>query len=221
VGGVPIRQPVIVLDWDHNAYYHRSLLREVPVGATRVLDVGCGSGGLASELAAKVERVEALDRDPRMIAIARRRVPANVECVPADVMVHPLEPGSYDAIVSMSTLHHLPLAPALQRLATALRPGGVLAAVALPRTDLRRELPVELLSSAYHLVIGAGLAAFGDHRGPALRRSPDHNVMPVRDPELTIRQVRQEAVSVLSGVRVHRLLLWRYLLVWYRPVERA
>jgi SAM-dependent methyltransferase len=216
-----VRQPVTVLDWDHSAYYHRLLLREVPAGATRVLDVGCGSGGLASELAARVEHVEALDRDPGMIALARRRVPTNVECVPADVMDHPLDPGSYDAIVSMSSLHHLPLAPALQRLATALRPGGVLAAVAMPRTDLPRELPVELLGSAWHLVIGAGLAAFGHRRGLALRRSPDHDVMPVRDPELSIRQVRQEAVSVLPGVRVHRLLLWRYLLVWHRPVEQA
>ena len=210
-----------MLAWDHNAHYHRLLLREVPPDARRVLDVGCGAGRLAGELAAHAAHVDALDRDPTMIALARRQVPANVECVLADVLDHPLEPGSYDAIVSMSTLHHLPLVPALQRLATALRPGGVLAAVALPRTDLPRELPVELAGSSWHLLIGAWLAASGHRWSAGLRCGHDHDLMPMRAPQLTIRQVRQQAAGVLPGVRVRRLLLWRYLLVWSRPRDSA
>lgn len=210
-----------MLAWDHNTYYHRLLLREVPADAGRVLDVGCGAGRLASELAARAAHVDALDRDPTMIALARRRVPANVDCVLADVLDHPLEPGCYDAIVSMSTLHHLPLVPALQRLATALRPGGVLAAVALPRSDLPRELPVELAGSSWHLLVGAWLAASGHRRGARMRRGHDHDLMPVCDPQLTTRQVRQQAAGILPGVRVRRLLLWRYLLVWSRPIDSA
>jgi SAM-dependent methyltransferase len=208
-----------VLAWDHNAYYHRLLLREVPAGATRVLDIGCGAGHLASELAARAAHVDAVDRDPDMIARARRRVPVNVECVLADALEHPLMPGSYDAVVSMSTLHHLPLTPALQRMATALRPGGVLAAVALPRTDLPRDLPVELAGIAWHLLIGAGVAVAGGLCSAGLRRSPDHDLMPVRDPDLDVGQVREQAAALLPGVRVRRLLLWRYLLVWRKPLD--
>ena len=35
-----------VLDWDHNAYYHRLLLRQMPQPCRRVLDVGCGAGAV-------------------------------------------------------------------------------------------------------------------------------------------------------------------------------
>ena len=118
----------------------------------------------------------------------------------ADVLDYPLKPGSYDAIMSMSTLHHLPLAPTLQHLVVALRPGGVLAAVALPRTDLPRELAVELVGSAWHLLVGAGLGASAHHWGAGLRRGPDHDLIPMRNPQLSVRQVRQQATDVLPGV---------------------
>ncbi|SHG31416.1 Methyltransferase domain-containing protein [Jatrophihabitans endophyticus] len=197
-----------MLPWDHNAYYDRLLLRAVPAGAERVLDVGCGAGRLAGALAARVRHVDALDRDPTMIDAARRRVPDNVDCRLADVTTVPLPAGHYDAIVSMTALHHLPLAATLARLAEALRPGGVLAVVALPRRDLPRELPVELVASTWHHLIGLVLAAGGDRTRPGspLRHDPDHRRMPTRDAELTTRQVREQARVVLPGVHVCRLL---------------
>jgi SAM-dependent methyltransferase len=78
------------------------------------------------------------------IPAARRRAPANVTCVLADVL-EPLPADHYDAIVSITALHHVPLADALRRLAPALRPGGVLAAVVLPRSDLPRRRPPKSL----------------------------------------------------------------------------
>lgn len=208
-----------VLPWDHNAYYHRLLLRKVPAGADAVLDVGCGAGQLASKLTVRARHVDALDRDPAMIDLARVRAPVNVDCVLADVMNTDLAVGRYGAIVSMSMLHHLPLVSALPRLAEALRPGGVLAVVALPRRDLPRELPVELAATIWHHLIGLALAAGGDRTavGAGLKHSPGHDQMPMASPDLTTREIRQQAASVLPGVRVRRLVLWRYLLVWHRP----
>ena len=208
-----------VLAWDHNAYYHRLLLREVPAGADRVLDVGCGAGQLATDLATRARHVDAIDRDPAMIEAARRRAPAHVTCTLADLMDTELVGGSYDAIVSMSTLHHLPLAAALPRLAAALAPGGVLAAIALPRRDLPRELPIELAATVWHHLIGLGLAAGGNRTrlGSTLRLNPDNDQMPTRDPDLTTQQVRRQANAALPGVRVRNLVLWRYLLTWQRP----
>ncbi len=173
--------------WDHNAYYHRLLVREVPADAAHVLEVGCGAGQLASELASRARYVDALDRDPAMIEEARRRVPGNVTCDLADVTHTELAAGRYDAIVSMSALHHLPLVPALRCLAEALRPGGVLAAVALPRRDLPRELPVELVATTWHHLIAVGLAAGGNRTrlGSRLCHDPGCDQMPMRDPDLT------------------------------------
>ena len=47
-----------------------------------------------------------------------------------------------------------------------------------------------------------------------------HETMPkVLDPPLTTRQVRQHAAAALPGARVRRLVFWRYLLIWQRPIE--
>lgn len=205
--------------WDHNAYYHRLLLRHVPEGATRALDVRCGAGHLTGKLALRVGQIDALDREASMIEQARPRVPPHVRLLPADFLAYPLEPAAYDVIVSMSTLHHMPLSPALHRMAAALRPGGTLAVVALPRVDLPRELPVEAVGTAVHLLVGLGLTGASRRRSGTLRHGPDHDLMPTQDPVLTTRQVRAEARTVLPGVRIRRLALWRYLLVWHKPGE--
>jgi SAM-dependent methyltransferase len=196
------------LSWDHNAHHWPVLLRALPDRCERVLEVGCGAGDLTAVLAGRAAAVDAVDRSPRMAALARARVPAHVRVVEADVLHLDLPPGGYDAVVGMSVLHHLPLEEALRHLAAAVRPGGVLAMVALPRTDLPRELPVEALAAVAHRAVGLR----------RLRR-PDRAVegMPVRDPELTVREVRTRAAAVLPGVRVRRRLFWRYSLVWHRP----
>jgi ubiquinone/menaquinone biosynthesis C-methylase UbiE len=94
-----------VLAWDLNAYYRRLLLRQLPLPCTRVMDVGCGAGAFAAELADRVEHVDALDRSPAVIEAAMRVTPSNVTCVLADVLQEPLPAEEYDAIVSISALH--------------------------------------------------------------------------------------------------------------------
>jgi SAM-dependent methyltransferase len=211
----------VAADWDHNAWYHRLLLRQVPSGAGRVLDVGCGAGALARELAGRVDRVDAVDRDPAMVALARLHAPANLEVVEGDALTVDLPADGYDAVLSVSSLHHLPLQPALERMAGWLRPGGVLAAVALPRTDLPADLPVELAAVIGHRALGTAFAAGRSVTGrPLFAHQPDHDAMPVRDPALTTRQVRAAAAEVLPGVCVRRLLFWRYLLTWTKPGGR-
>ncbi|MFD6155728.1 class I SAM-dependent methyltransferase [Nocardia sp. NPDC060256] len=206
-------------EWNHNSFYHRFLVRQLPKPCARVLDVGCGAGAFAVELARQAEQVDAIDRSPVMIDAAKQAAPDNVTCIVGDVLAQPLPAASYDAIVSISTLHHLPLDKTLPVLADALRPGGVLAVVALPRADLPRELPVEIMAALGHRVLGvafAGLRRCG--RGDWHALAPSHEDMPVvLDPPLTTRQVRQQAVAILPGARVRRLVYWRYSLVWQKP----
>lgn len=199
-----------VLSWDHNAHYWPLLLRALPPRCGRVLEVGCGAGHLAAVLAGSAARVDAVDRSPEMVALARARVPAGVRVTRADVLGLPLPPGGYDAVVGSAVLHHLPLEEALTALAAALRPGGVLAMLALPRADLPRDLPVEVAAAVLDRAVGLSRVLRG-------RRDSPTPGMPVRDPELTVREVRRRAAAVLPGVRVRRLLFWRYLLVWRRP----
>ena len=207
-----------VTDWSHNSWYHRLLLSQVPEGAQRVLDVGCGAGALARKLAESVPQVDGVDLSPVMIEAARRDAPPNVTFSVGDALTFDPPPGSYDAVLSSAVLHHLPLAEALPRMAGWLRPGGVLAAVALPRGDLRRELPVDAAAAAAHHALGLAFAAARPVTGAELHRKEDtHDVMPVQDGRLTTREVRAQARAVLPGVRVRRLLFFRYLLVWQKP----
>ncbi|MGH3410133.1 MAG: class I SAM-dependent methyltransferase [Streptosporangiaceae bacterium] len=59
------------LAWDHNAYYHRWLLGQLPAAPERVLEAGCGAGVLAARIAEHAGRVDAVDLSPAMIARAR------------------------------------------------------------------------------------------------------------------------------------------------------
>jgi ubiquinone/menaquinone biosynthesis C-methylase UbiE len=207
-----------VLDWDHNAYYHRLLLGQLPQRCQSVLDVGCGAGSFATRLAHRVEHVDAVDRSAAMIEIARQRAPDNVNCLLADVLTDPLPGSSYDAIVSISALHHMPLQDALRRFAALLRPGGVLAVIALPRRDLRSELPAEAVAAVAHRLFGAAfVAARSAGNDDWFAKDATHAAMPVvMEPQLTTREVADQAGAVLPGVRVRRLVFWRYLLRWDR-----
>jgi SAM-dependent methyltransferase len=211
---------VINLAWDHNSYYHERLLRALPARCGRVLDVGCGAGQFAARLAERAERVDALDRSPAMIAEARRTVPASVTCLAGDAATADLPAGAYDAVTSISALHHMDLPVVLPRLAAALRPGGLLIAVSHHRLEVPRGLPAEAVSvlgnnarRAVLLCLPAGRRSRREMHARHAARPP----VPATDPELTLRQVRAQATAALPGSRVRWLVHWRYELTWRKP----
>jgi SAM-dependent methyltransferase len=206
--------------WDHNSYYHERLLRALPARCGRVLDVGCGRGELATLLSERAEQVDALDRSPVMIAEAMRNVPANVTCLLGDAATADLPGEAYDAVTSVSALHHMDLPAVLPRLGSALRPGGLLIAVALHRLEIPRGLPAEAVSvlsiyarRAVLLCVPAGR----QYRREMYRRKALLPQVPVMEPDLALRQVRAQAAAALPGSRVRWLAYWRYELTWHKP----
>jgi 2-polyprenyl-3-methyl-5-hydroxy-6-metoxy-1,4-benzoquinol methylase len=211
---------VSVLAWDHNMYYQERLLRALPRRCERVLDVGCGKGAFATRVAQRADRVDALDRSAGMIEAAERVVPANVSCILGDVGEVALPAGAYDAITSISALHHMSLPRVLPRLAEALRPGGTLVAVALHRVELPRDLmtaSVSVLAAYARRMVLICIPRARRYRREMLRRQREEPVMPMMPPELTVRQVRRQVNDVLPGAKVRRLLLYRYELLWHKP----
>lgn len=91
-----------------------------------VLDVGCGTGLLAHEIAKRGAReVVGIDFSKEGVEIAREKYRAkNLEYRVEDLRDHR---GSYDIVVSLGTLEHMddPLR-ALQRMKKLLKPGGLL-----------------------------------------------------------------------------------------------
>src|SRR4051812_18038869 len=62
--------------WDHNAHYHRWILRQLPRRFRCALDVGCGSGDLARLMAERADAVKAVDSDPVITAQAQELTPS-------------------------------------------------------------------------------------------------------------------------------------------------
>lgn len=99
----------------------------VPVGSA-VLDVACGSGRHAMQMARQGFRVHAIDRDPEAIASLRTAARAEGLDVEGEVLDLETDPpptlghARYGAVVVFNYLHR-PLFPALR---DALAPGGCL-----------------------------------------------------------------------------------------------
>jgi trans-aconitate methyltransferase len=102
-----------------------------PTAGQRVLDIGCGTGHLTAELAARGAHTVGVDSDPAMIAAARQRYP-ELEWLVADLQHPPsglLENDTFDAAISNAALHWMPRQQdALSTIREALRPGAIFVA---------------------------------------------------------------------------------------------
>src|ERR1044071_7476750 len=113
--------------WNHNTHYYPRVLDAVPDGCLRALDVGCGEGMLARQLAVRVPEVVGIDADAASIPLAREQgPPGRVEYVLADFLGHPFPAASFGLISCVAALHHMDPAAALKRMAQLLAPGGIL-----------------------------------------------------------------------------------------------
>jgi SAM-dependent methyltransferase len=201
---------------DHNALYHRYLLRHVPQTCERALDAGCGTGSFARLLADRASHVDGLDLAPGMIAAARRQFGggANIHFEVADFMERPLGQGVYDVIASVATLHHLPLVPALTRLADALRPGGTLLVLDLLDPRGLRELPRNAL--AWLVARAHALATRGPRTPRAVRQAWDEHGR--RDRYDSWPSIVGTYDALLPGTRLRHHLLWRYSAIWRKAL---
>lgn len=207
------------LAWDHNAHYHPWLLGQLPAAPGRVLDAGCGAGALAARLAGQAASVDAVDASPDMIERARSQWPGatTVRWIRGDLLDPglPLAAGGYDAVTALSSLHHLPLRPGLSRLASLVRPGGVLAVVGLYRLATPADFSFEVIRLPANAAMGAVLAL----RGQAGK--PHEAGMPVRDAQDSLAEIRGAAREFTPGAQLRRRLFWRYTLLWRRPASPA
>ena len=119
------------------------------VFATRILDLGSGSGETARRLLAAHPDAELIgvDGNDEMLAAARESLAGKRATFHAARLEHPLPAGDFPLITSALAIHHLTAAEKqdlYSRIATALRPRGrfVLADVVIPDdpTDITVDL---------------------------------------------------------------------------------
>jgi trans-aconitate methyltransferase len=94
-----------------------------PRPGERILDLGCGTGHLTAQIAARGAVVTGLDSSVSMIAQARRNYP-KLRFVLGDAGEFRFD-EPFDAVFSNAALHWIPEAvPVIASVARALRPGG-------------------------------------------------------------------------------------------------
>ncbi|HIN81192.1 MAG TPA: metalloregulator ArsR/SmtB family transcription factor [Planctomycetes bacterium] len=93
-----------------------------------VADLGCGTGFFSRFLAARVDRVIAVDHSPEMLDAARASLPVDlpVELRCGDLASLPLESGEVDAVFANLVWHHLDdFDEAAKEMGRVLRSGGM------------------------------------------------------------------------------------------------
>jgi predicted TPR repeat methyltransferase len=138
-----------------------------------ILELGVGAGVRSSRLLAERGRLTGVDLSAEQLRRARDRIP-QATLVHADFTELDLEPESFDAVVAVYVLNHVPreeLGPLALRVARWLRPGGHFLA-SFGSSDLEgwtgEWLGVEMFFAGFppeenrRLVEAAGLEILGD-----------------------------------------------------------
>jgi ubiquinone/menaquinone biosynthesis C-methylase UbiE len=182
----------------------------VKVGG-RVLDAGCGGGGMPLSLAEEADWVVGIDIEPRVgqagVRLAHERRMSNLAFARADGQALPFRDGTFDLVLSHAVIEHVADAPRyLRECARVLRQGGWMYLSTAPYLSFagahlpRLKIPVPL-----HLLVGRS-AAFSTfrflarHAEWALREKADENSF-----IKLARRNEQKADDLLERVRVRRL----------------
>lgn len=111
-----------------NPWIAGELVRGFGPRPVRVLDLGCGAGFLANDLAARGHAVTGVDTTAENLAVARSRDPTRTVCyVRADARALPFADGGFDVVCAMDLLEHVEEpAQVIGEAARVLAPGGLL-----------------------------------------------------------------------------------------------
>lgn len=116
------------------------MLSQLPddLSGARVLDAGCGTGAASAELAARGARVTAIDISPKLVDIARDRMPddlrARIEFRAGDMLSAEL--GLFDHVIAMDSLIYYSRRDLSQALDALSQRAGQIVFTVAPATPL-------------------------------------------------------------------------------------
>ena len=136
----------------HDSYWRWSgppFFELVPPPRRATLDLGCGEGRVARDLAARRHRVTGIDASPTLLELAREAHPEGRYLL-ADAAALPFDDASFDLVVAFNSLMDVQDMPgAVREAARVLEPDGVAVFVTPNRLTFAR--PDEIIDP-YHYV---------------------------------------------------------------------
>lgn len=170
------------------------------------LDVGCGTGFLSLELAARGHRVTGVDLAPQMLALARQKAAGQrlaLRFEQADAENLPFLPASFDLVISRHVLWTLPHPEAaIADWRRVLRPGGRLAII--DGAEYEADNDASFLPRHRNARTSAEYAGIGD-------RLPFYDGRPREEIETVLRanglvRVASDPIDDLVAAQVARML---------------
>lgn len=124
-----------------------------------------------------------------------------------DVLSAPLDPGSFDLVVSVAAIHHFDAEEGLIRFAELLKPKGRLGIIGIGRPNYPQDVARLTLARVSTTVLKlASRTTEWQHSAPI-----------VWPPPLTEKQMAAVSQRVLPGSEFKRRLHGRYSLTWAKP----
>ncbi len=162
----------------------------------------------AAHLVGHLPAVTGIDPNQTMIKRARAEtLNPSIQFVEADFMQYHFD-DQFDFISASASLHHMPFNQSLEKMASLLRPGGVLAVLGLFREASLTDRGVALVAVPVNVFY-------------ALSRGWSSSGAPTKLADMSLREIHESVSSHLPDACLHRLLLWRYLLTWQKPQEQV
>ena len=177
----------------------------------RVLDAGCGGGGMPLSLAEEARAVVGIDPAPRFhdagVRLARERGRGNLHFALADGMALPFLGGTFDLVLSHAVIEHVADAPRyLRECARVLAPGGHVYLSTAPYLSFagahlpRLKVPVPLHLLAGRTIAFSAFRALARH-APWTLKEPAHENSVIR----AARRGEIKEDDLLEKVTVRRL----------------
>ncbi|MDQ6993789.1 MAG: bifunctional 2-polyprenyl-6-hydroxyphenol methylase/3-demethylubiquinol 3-O-methyltransferase UbiG [Mariprofundus sp.] len=170
--------------------------RAQALSGSTILDVGCGGGLLAENMAARGAHVTGIDRSPKALAIAKLH--AEQSSIAVDYVENDAETWakthaeSYDIVTCLEVLEHVPDVPGtIAACAAMIKPGGLFFFATMNRT------PTAYLKAILGAEYILGWLPKGTHEYAKFIKPSEMNSA-LRDAKLEIKELRGMSYAILS-----------------------